>query len=158
MVKLPYKYPYLTVFIVGYYTFEHLGYYYKIRKWLGYKEVEKPSYLIDLTDASLGRLNAMAPMFVWLSQNAVTGETREELEKAARKAKERKRSGVIYGAIDCNAESCDRFSTLSRNQGVFLPKGATEAPAVFSGELRSKKILKFVANSQKVLTEDSKEA
>ncbi len=102
MVKLPYKYPYLTIFIVGYYTFEHLGYYYKIRRWLGYREVEKPSYLIQLSNESLTRFNAMAPMFVHLLKGDVVGEEREMLEKAARKAKERKRSGVVYGTLDCS--------------------------------------------------------
>lgn len=71
MVSLPYKYPYLTIFIVGYYIFEHLGYYYKIRNWLGFKEVNEISYLVPFTSETYGKLSSRAPIFLHVHKTGI---------------------------------------------------------------------------------------
>ena len=148
-MQRPYKYPYLTVLILGYYWLEHEGYYYKIRDWLGYKEEDELSFVMPLGPQALAKLSAVpGRQIVVLSRNAKEEPVETEVRKAAKKAKERKQSPVLFGSVDCSqfSDFCKEKGWAEYPQLTYIRDGAQLR--TFSGPFLKPKILKFIKQAQ----------
>lgn len=148
-MRRPYKYPYLTVLILGYYWLEHEGYYYKIRGWLGYKDDEELSYVMPLGPQSLDKLRAIPGRQLLLLTSAHSDPALDsELRKAAKKAKERKQSPVIFSTFNCQEFStyCQEQAWGEQPQLNYIHSGAVRQ--TFAGPFLKQKILKFLKQAQ----------
>jgi hypothetical protein len=145
-----YKYPYLSMFIVGYYLFEHQGYYYRLRELLGHAEDEEVNYLIPLNRQSFTQLaKAQDRKFMLLMHPGdAQAPALTEMKKAAKKAKERKCSPVLFGEVNCSneAEFCSELGRVHPTELIFVEKG--QAKQALEGEIDKKKVLKFISRLQ----------
>jgi len=144
-MKAPYKYPYLSIFILGYYFLEHEGYYYKLRKYIGYPEVDEINYVVSLDDQKLSKLSSASNREMLLYCYTNPDQTHlSQLNKAAEKAKVKKRSPVLFGELDCTENTCQNLGVSSLPALVYLKEGTPTA--YYTNSLEKKKILKFLKN------------
>ena len=144
----PYKYPYLSIFILGYYFLEHQGYYYRLRSWMGYPEVDQINYLIKLTLDSFAKFSSVPnrKMFLYL-HDTEDPALRNEFNKTARKAKEKKRSPVMFCEVDCseNRSLCCKIGI--DKYPSFVVMNQDKVVGTYSGPFSKRKLLKFLGDS-----------
>ncbi|CAG9311941.1 unnamed protein product [Blepharisma stoltei] len=147
-MKAPYKYPYISMFVIGYYFLEHQGYYYKLRKYFGYPEVDEINYVVSMTPEKLVKLGKVPNrlMLLYCYQNEKEEEIKE-IKSVARKSKEKKRSPILFGEINCkeNDQACKEMSLKSFPSLVLLKEG--QSIGDYTGPLIKNKIMKFIKNS-----------
>mmetsp|Transcript_12965 Transcript_12965/g.24080 ORF Transcript_12965/g.24080 Transcript_12965/m.24080 type:complete len:150 (+) Transcript_12965:1258-1707(+) len=141
-----YKYPYLSIFIVSYYLLEHQGYYYSLRRLFGYAEQDDVNYLVPINKSAFTQL-AKAPdrkFILALHSGSTASEALAEAKKAAKKAKERKCSPVLFGEVDCDLEGefCRELGYKSPSEIVLVEGGKVSQS--LTGEIDKKKILKLM--------------
>jgi hypothetical protein len=101
-MRAPYKYPYLSIFILSYYFLEHEGYYYKLKKYFGSSENTSASYIIRFNDENFSSL-AKAPgrkALVYFYDSPDESQILA-LQKIARSYKEKLRSPIIFADVQC---------------------------------------------------------
>ena len=104
-MRLPYKYPYLSIFIVGYYLLEHEGYYYKLKKHFGYSDPDNISYVIKFDQNNLDLMTKAPGRKVVVYAHESLKENEMKLySKIAKRYKETLRSPIIFGEMLCNDE------------------------------------------------------
>lgn len=146
-MRAPYKYPYISIFILGYYFLEHEGYYYKLRSFFGYSVDEKINYVISLEKGGSTNLTK-APgrkslIHYWDVQNA---EHSEIFKKLARSYKEKLRSPLIFADKPCSPddEICKQhFKPFI----AYYFEGTVQS--TLDGEFNKKKIKKFIKGINK---------
>lgn len=146
-MKAPYKYPYISMFIIGYYFLEHQGYYYKLRKYFGYPEVDEISYLVNLNPEKISKIGSIPNrlMLIYGHKNA-DEQHLHEMKSVARKCKEKKRSQIIFGEIDCDEypDTCKGLGFVKDENLAFIKEGKVITD--YSGPFLKPKILKFIRN------------
>lgn len=104
-MRLPYKYPYVSIFILGYYFLEHEGYYYKLRNYFGYSQKQNINYVITLADDSLQNLKNTPGrktfVYYWRQKDDEKINFYQEL---ARHFKEKYRSPIMFTERFCNED------------------------------------------------------
>lgn len=137
-MRVPYKYPYLSIFIIGYYLLEHEGYYYRIKEFFGYSDNEAISYVVELNLDNIGmRTKAPGRKAVVYAYQQYQEEEIKTFAKIARKYKEKLRSPLVFGEIQCTEEieickSADKPFLAFVNEGVVtkISKGVIEKKKV----------------------------
>ena len=143
-MRAPYKYPYISIFIVSYYLLEHEGYYYKLRSYLGYKEINEIDYVVHMDPEKYQKLSSGPNRTLLLHCfSQFNSESARVFNVAAMKAKERKRSPVIFGDIDCSA-----YGDLCASLSDVVPSAVlvrNQAPvSAYTGQFNKRKLLKLV--------------
>ena len=123
-MKLPYKYPYVSIFIVSYYLLEHEGYYYKLRDYFGYPTTTEISSLVSLTSSNFDSITKAPGRKSLIFLNRSSEQTQKsEFNRIARKYKEKLRSPILFAETTCeeSLRVCDKeyslFSLLLLNEG-----------------------------------------
>lgn len=146
-----YKYPYLSIFIVGYYLLEHQGYYYKLREIFGYSEDDEVNYLVPVNRQAFTQL-AKAPdrkFMLLMRTDTSQPQALVEAKQAAKKAKERLCSPIIFGEVDCGADTefCKELGQQRPTEFVYVDGGKTREH--LQGEIEKKTVLKFLKHIQR---------
>ena len=147
-MRAPYKYPYISIFIIGYYLLEHQGYYYRLRKYLGYKEVDEIDYVVHLDLEKFNKLAAGPSRRMLMHCYTESHEvTQRVFNKTAMKAKEKQRSPVIFSDVDCREQTalCQQLHAVCPSMLYVVDKTPQQ---VFEGPFHKKKILKFLSKAE----------
>ena len=143
-MRAPYKYPYLSIFILGYYFLEHEGYYYKLRNYFGYSETDEVNYVVSMTDKNFdGITKAPGRKSIVFFHNNKNQQEMQEFKNLARKAKENLRSALVFGEFLCEGEKllCNNLETPSV---LMLSEG--NVVNTYSGPIQKKKLKKLLKN------------
>jgi thioredoxin-like negative regulator of GroEL len=141
-MRAPYKYPYLSIFILGYYFLEHEGYYYRIRSLFGYSETDDVSYVISMNQDnfnSMTKVPGRKSLIYFYKQ--IDQQHLIEFKKVAKKSKEKLRSPVVFGEVNCEyaRDVCDK---LNLPTFAFLVQG--NVLDYYNGVVEKRKIVKFL--------------
>lgn len=144
-MRVPYKYPYVSMFIISYYLLEHQGYYYKLRKYFGYKEIDEIDFIVRLNQEKFRKMahGTDRKMLVYCGEREEEEEVYRNFNKAARTAKEKKRSPVVFSYLNCqkDMEMCMKLNSKVPSM-TYLYEG--EIVKTFDGPFTKRKILKFL--------------
>lgn len=162
-MKAPYKYPYISIFILSYYLLEHEGYYYKLRNYFGYSVDSKVNYVIPIKDENLPNIikapGRKAVVYYSSNSQAVPTEESKKLEnspsedsqseiykKLARSYKEKLRSPLIFAEKACTTteELCTKYAAPFL---AFFFEGSLKS--VSTGEFSKKKVKKSIREFNK---------
>lgn len=115
---------------------------------MGYPEIDQINYLIKLTLDSFNRLSSVPnrKIFLYL-YNSEDSALRNEFNKTARKAKEKKRSPVMFCEVDCSSEKplCEKLSILKYPSFAILNQD--KVMSTYSGPYSKRKLLKFLRDN-----------
>ena len=162
-MKAPYKYPYISIFILSYYFLEHEGYYYKLRSYFGYSVDDKINYVISIKDDNLqniiqapgrkaivyysGSSRASQTELPKTAGNASSEDSQSEIfKKLARSYKEKLRSPLLFAEKPCtpNEELCSKYTTPFL---AYYFEGKFKS--VWTGEFTKKKVKKSIREFNK---------
>ena len=141
-MRVPYKYPYLSIFIIGYYLLEHEGYYYRLKEYFGFFKSDSISYVVQLNQHNFDTMTkAPGRKAIIYIHKDYQEEHITEFQKIARKYKEKLRSSLLFGEVMCDEriEICLNSpipSLLYLNEGKIIKS--------FSGSVDKKVIKRLI--------------